>query len=517
MVRTKQKPRDPPPPIARPAVTYHMAASRIHAVLIDRSDRFVAVAADDSLFLHDWAGTKCVSVKRALNGAPWAAGLCTDPTDSNRVLMLQFDAQLSTAQFVSIDVLGLLASQDPFVRIGPVANRFALFDPVAVLHAQSAHMISRSPPFDHRLCPYPRSRLSSMQHTTNGAVYVVDGRAWIAKFAANDFAAPPVRVPLFVEMPINVAATQNLDVNVVLASRDDLLFAAFASRVSVVRDEAVIFTLLSPEYLFASPPSLTVAQDFVVVGCEKGTAAVLRFSSVPLDRDDLSWLDNDPARRAQLDRWRIGDEWPDENCFFAATEFALECVAASDSVTPMYGRDTSGVGVIGNNVWVGHGAVLVWFARDRCLEATQYVHATTDVNELVDNTTFGTHGQYLMVGSDSAVRSSALIAEARSLLPLAPEEAQRNLDFMINNEWHDAVLLRIPERDVLVDRWWRDRQRWRLLQVANGLASLGLPALLVWHIFEWDDISVDENLSMGRAWNVITLIKNKAARAREEE
>jgi sugar lactone lactonase YvrE len=406
-----------------------MAASRIHAVLVDAADRFVAVAADDALFLHDWSGTKCVCVPRAPNATNWRGGLCTDPTDSSRVLMLQFDMQQSLAQIVSIDAIGMLSSEDPFVRIGPVAHRYALFDAAAVARAQSdAYMVSRWTAFDYQMCRYPRMRTSLMQHTANGAMYVVDGRAWIWKFAANDHATPPVRVPLFIELPINAAATNHLDVNVVLASRDDLLFVAHAARITVVRDEAVIFALVSPEYVIASPPSLNVGHDFVVIGCENGTAAVLRFGTLPLDRDRLSWLNSDPARRAQLDRWRIGDEWPDETCFFAPTEFVLECVAASDSVTPMYGRDTSGVGAIGNNVWVGQGGVLMWFARDRCLEpASQYVHATTDINELVDNTTFGTHGQYLMVGSDSAMRSSALIDEARALLPAAPQATRRTV------------------------------------------------------------------------------------------
>jgi hypothetical protein len=73
--------------------------------------------------------------------------------------------------------------------------------------------------------------------------------------------------------------------------------------------------------------------------------------------------------------------------------------------------------------------------------------------------------------------------------------------------WCDAVLLRIEMREVLHDRWWRERQRWRLFK-SQRIGVAQLPALLVWHIFEWDDISVDENVSMARAWNEIALIKN---------
>lgn len=418
----------------------------------------------------------------------------------------------------SIDALAILNSPDEsLVALTPVRHQVGLFDRAAVARAQAAHMRPLWRDFDFLPCSSMRSCVRSLAHTADGALYLVDQRAWIWRFAANDFAAPPACLPLFVELPLN--HNQNMHVSVALATRDDLLFVAHAQRIVVVRGDAVIFSLVSPDYVFADPPSIALSRDYVALGCQNGSAALLSVGALPLAANGLWWCEHDAARRVELDRWRVGDEWPDENCFFAATEWVLRCVDLLDSPTLHYGRDVSGVGFIDDTVWVGQGALLTWREIDQSGEMQTYVHATTDVNEIVDNTTFATHERYLMVGSDSAMRSSALIAEARALVPQAAAEqsasAQRDLQVAATGGWCDSVLLRIEVRELLHDRWWREIQRWRLFAIAMGLASLHLPALLVWHIFEWDDVGVEESVLMARAWSEIALIKNSMNRKKQ--
>jgi hypothetical protein len=486
-----------------------MAASRIRAIHVDAAERFVAVVADNAvLFLHSWNGDRCVAVPLAPNESHWRGGIIVDPTDSSRLLMLQFDTANATATLWSIDALAILHSDDhELVALTPVRRHIGLFDAAQVARAQAAFMRPLWRDFDFQPCADMRSQMRSLAHTSNGALYVVDGRAWMWRFDANNVAAPPVRVPLFVEMGLN--QLENMHVSVALATRDDLLFVAHAQRVVVVRGNNVIFSLVSPDYVFADPPSIAMSRDRVAIGCQNGSAALFRVADLPLAADGLSWREHDPAYRVDLARWRVGDEWPDENCFFAATEWVLQCDDFLDSPTVHYGRDVSGIGFIDDTVWVGQGAIITWRELDSGGEMQRMVHANTDANEIVDDTTFATHGHYLMVGSDSAMRSSKLMAEAQALLPQAEQPIQRrDLQIAASGGWCDAVLLRIEMREVLHDRWWRERQRWRLFAVATGLASLNLPALLVWHIFEWDDISVDEKVSMARAWNEIALIKN---------